>query len=490
MNFFAVLSLPEASFAFMGLAIQSIIRASGLRHWVAAVIGVWTVLLLYRGLASGNGVAAVWRPLGYLATCLIFCVLFWPEILVFRAASQTVAPADVLSYAASEDPNATIVSAADTDMVPESLQAPALISPGFRLLLPVVTGYPLAIARAINSKTHRTFDTLLPLQWLTGMSLTAGATTAIQDWTHNCYLPTLTQLHTGGGILTNEDTQPWGGTALRRALAERSVSPGSQTGITTTITPGRTELPCDTYLDAVLADTIAWLRQVKSPAGTSLLQVFQEDLGMEPLAQAQTIVRREMDRAAGPEVPAPSLAAAYAGLRGAGLIGQTGGGLLNVLQGMKALAGAALGGGKALVNEWQHLIDGLSWIVGAAVFLTWWAPYILGIANLVLLGLFSVYFLFWCLIPGHQFAPLLSYFIALWFTCSAPLWWALVDLAARLATSLAPQADDAILGVGNGVMGFIWSSAITVLGLLVIMSVMAWLLFGTLRSIGGALRAV
>lgn len=490
MDFFAVLSLPEASFAWMGIAVQALVRLSPLRHGVALVILLWTLVLLYRALTSAHPMAALWRPLGYLFTCLIFCLLFWPEIMLFRGGTRVVLPSEIVSYAASQDSTAEVHSADDTGMVPETLREPVVLSAGFRVLLPIATGWTLQLARAINSRTHRTFDVFLPLQWLLGMDLTAGGTTAIQDWTHACYLPTLTALHTGSAIQSNEDTQPWGDSAMRRALAARSVTPGGQTGITTTIAPNSSELPCDVYLDAVLADTIAWLRERKSPAGTSLLQVFEEDLGLEPLAQARTIVRREIDRAAGPEIPAPSLAGTYGGLRLAGVLGQTVGGTMNVLTGMKAATAAALGGGKALANEWQHLIDGLSWVVGAAVFLTWWAPYILGIANLVLLGMFSVFFLFWCLIPGQQFAPMLSYFAALWFTCSAPLWWALVDLSSRLAMALAPQSSDLVLGVGNGAMGYIWGAIITVFGLLVIMYILARLLFGTLRSIDGALRAM
>jgi hypothetical protein len=109
-------------------------------------------------------------------------------------------------------------------------------------------------------------------------------------------------------------------------------------------------------------------------------------------------VYREMLRAAGPAVPAPSLSGIYGALRGLGALGHAGvdatsQGLANRAAhrpffgkgtGLAAATGVLTG----LGTEFQRTIDSLSWLVGLAVFLTWWGPYLLGLANLVLLGLF------------------------------------------------------------------------------------------------------
>jgi hypothetical protein len=57
----------------------------------------------------------------------------------------------VASYAAAQDPGATVVTAAETQQVPQALQQPALIPPGYRLLLRAITETPLALARTIKA---------------------------------------------------------------------------------------------------------------------------------------------------------------------------------------------------------------------------------------------------------------------------------------------------------------------------------------------------
>ena len=48
----------------------------------------------------------------------------------------------------------------------------------------------------------------------------------------------------------------------------------------------------------------------------------------------------------------------------------------------------------------------------------------------------------WALMPGTQFQPLAHYFVALLFTSSMPLWWALVDQAHKVAGATAPQQTE------------------------------------------------
>jgi hypothetical protein len=140
-----------------------------------------------------------------------------------------------------------------------------------------------------------------------------------------------------------------------------------------------------------------------------------------------------------------------------------------------------------VANELQRVLDALEALLGPAVFLTWWAPYILGIINLVVLGLFPVVLL-WSLFPRAQLQPLASYFAVLFFTTSTPLWWALIDVAARLAGGTPPLhfwADP-----GQAAAGYSASLVVTVVGILLVPVVLGMLIVGSWRAIGGLWRGV
>ena len=204
-----------------------------------------------------------------------------------RVVGRTTAPTQVASYAASQDPGAEVITADDTGQVPETLRDPTLLAPGFRLLLRALTETPLALARTINTQSHRTFASLLPMQWLLGIGLTTEVTAAIADWVHNCYLPVQTGTMEGREGRTIEELLPWGNTPLRRGLATREVVPGAQTGIFWLRGTARTTtVRCDIYLDAVEARTQGWLYELKSPRGTPFGEVFQEELGLDAQAGA------------------------------------------------------------------------------------------------------------------------------------------------------------------------------------------------------------
>ena len=107
---------------------------------------------------------------------------------------------------------------------------------------------------------------------------------------------------------------------------------------------------------------------------------------------------------------------------------------------------------------------------------------------MVFIGLFP-FVMLWALIPGTQFQPLAHYFVALLFTCSMPLWWALVDVAARLAGANAPRSTDLLGGLlGNGITALTWSTAVTVLGILLVPVVTGILMFAVFRAVGGLWR--
>lgn len=206
---------------------------------------------------------------------------------------------------------------------------------------------------------------------------------------------------------------------------------------------------------------------------------------MDARMQARFLVYREMLRAAGPAVPAPSLAGVYGVLKGTSALGAAGAGARATPGGGQRLLGALQG----LGGEFLRTVDSLSWFVGIAVFLTWWAPYILGLVNLVLLGLFPVVML-WALIPGTQFQPLAHYFVALLFTSSAPLWWALIDQASTLARTTAPQQTAGYAAVAMTALHAVtWGTVVTILGILLVPIVTGMLMFAVFRAMGSLWRA-
>jgi hypothetical protein len=214
---------------------------------------------------------------------------------------HTTTPAQIASYAATQDPGAEIITAEDTGQVPDTLRNPTLLAPGFRLLLRAITETPLALARTINTQSHRTFASLMPMQWLLGVALTTDVTTAITDWVHNCYLPVQAKAMEAREGHTIEELLPWGNTPMRRGLATRDVVPGAHTGYSRVFTPDTglrfiqppdtpNTVRCDTYLDAVESRAQGWLYELKSPRGTPLGQVFEEELGMDAIQQARFLI--------------------------------------------------------------------------------------------------------------------------------------------------------------------------------------------------------
>lgn len=474
---FLTLSLPEAAYLYMGLAIQGILRTSSLRWLPAAIITLWAVHLLVKWARRRASAAEL---VGYLLASAAVLALFWPEATLFgRDRGRQVTPDQVASYAAEQDDSATVVTAEDTGQVPQSLGGGTLVSPGMYLLLRPITELPLAIARAINSQAHRPFETVMPMHWLLGTTLTADVTTAVSDWVHNCYLPALTTVQANQQGRTKEDLNPWEGGAIRQALGARLVTPGAQTGIAWIAPSGSgVQVRCDIYLEAVELRTQGWLFDLKSPKGVAMSEVWSETLGLEPQQQARFILYREMARVAGPEIPAPSLTAQYAGLRAGSMVG---GAISGLLGGGSTLLGQTAG---ALAGEFGRVMDAVAWVVGMAVFLTWWGPYVLGLAQMIFLALFP-FVVLWALQPGQQLQPLVLYFVTLLFLNTTPLWWALIDQGQKLATAQAPGAG--IWGV-EVITAQTWSMMITALGILLTPVAVSALLFLSFRAVGSLWR--
>jgi hypothetical protein len=493
---FLALSLPEAAYLYLGLALQALVRASSLRLLPTSIVIVATLYLWTRGGMGGQrGWAA--RVVGYAFVSTLILILFWPEAIRLAGVPGETDPDRVASYAAMQDPGAVVITASDTGLLPEGFQAPTLLPTGFRLLLQAFTQTHLALARALNAQTHRTFAPVVPMQWLLTQNLDGKAQAAVRDWVHGCYLPAKTRLlqraESLGLVLTFQDFLPWGGSQLEQELPLLEVTPGAQTGLSALLRRflgiGGTlpSIRCDAYFLTTVQRVMEWLETRTTPRGTPLAQVFQQELGIPPVDQVRFLLYREMLQAAGPEVPAPSLTGIYVSLRGIGVLGRIGGrARQGAVTGRSAGVGAAIGAAEGAANELQRIIDGISSLVGLAVFLTWWSPYILGLINLVVLGLFPIV-LIWSLFPQAQFRPLATYFAVLFFTTASPLWWALVDGAARLAQGIPPSLLDNPVEWLHGQVAYY---VVTALGILLIPVVTGLLIFGSWRAIGGLWRGV
>src|SRR5262245_56831175 len=109
---FMTLSLPEATYVYMGLAIQRLLRSSSLLRLAPIMLTLWSLVLLTRAGRQRGGYGTL---MGYVCAHFVILALFWPEATVFaRRLTQTVDVSQVGSYAASQDPNAEVVTAQDT----------------------------------------------------------------------------------------------------------------------------------------------------------------------------------------------------------------------------------------------------------------------------------------------------------------------------------------------------------------------------------------
>jgi hypothetical protein len=247
---------------------------------------------------------------------------------------------------------------------------------------------------------------------------------------------------------------------------------------------------CHDYFAVVDEEVQAWIANHRTERGTPLSQVFQDELGLSLADQGRLLIYREMLRAAGPEIPAPSLTGQYLAIRGLRAAVDVAEGAIPGFRkgvGLRGkLSGAAIGSLQGLKNEFQRVLEALEALLGPAVFLIWWAPYIMGIINLVVLGMFPIV-LIWSLFPQAQFQPLASYFAVLFFTTSMPLWWALVDVAARLAKGAPPEFWAA---PGQWAEKLSAALVVTVVGILLVPVVLGMLIVGSWRAIGGLWRGI
>jgi hypothetical protein len=490
-------SLVDAAFLYNGLALQSFLRQL-LPWWVGFLVHLALLRTFARAITDKRELV---QGACYYVLALFMMLVFWPEaVLPFRSISTTVTASQVASYVASQDPDATVVTAEDTHMVPDLLQDPALVTPGLSRILKAQQAIIMHIATRIHRKIDRPFATLLPMQWLWGVDLTGQTTTAIQDWVHSCYLPVATWMMQHGLGETGNDFVPFDGSLMADELARRAVVPGANTGITWMRAPSSGETVfCDRYYQAVEFTTQGWLADLQAPSGRPLAQVLEDELHLSPQWQARLILYREMLKAVGPHVPAPSLLGQYLGLRTvSGATGAVSGGGGTGLWGMLRSAtswgavaiGAAAGVAQGVGKELQQMIDRLSTLVGVALFLTWWVPYILGIGQMMLIAFLPLVLLL--ALAKRQFELLLWFFVGLFFLQSAPIWWALVDVAAQLArANITPsgESNNLFTLMAQWGHGMFYSMMVTTLGILAVPFFFAAMVFGRFAVLAQSWRA-
>lgn len=467
---FLGLTLPEASYLFLGLGIQDVLRHSSLAILPTLIMVATTVFMMVRhhGQEKHGRIVA-----GYLVTCLLLEGLFWPETLIVSSGTPTTDASQVASYIAQRDGEADVVTAQDTGLVWPSMRGPAHVPTAYYLVLRMFTGMWLTYARTLNSQVHRPFPSLLPYQWLLGTELTADVRGAVDDWVYNCYVPVMTDLLGGQTATTSDDLSPWGNGKVSTALDARSVVPGAQTGLNWITAPGtaqdQAQVTCWAYLGAIESRAQARLFEAQSPRGTPLLQVFQEELGLDAVQQGRFVIYQEMLRAF-ERVPAPSLLGQYLKVRG---LGVTGSALQGAMRGSAggwygAIIGAITGTISGVNGEFQRYVEGLSWLVRTALFVTWYAPYVLGWLDAIVIGFFPLVLLLG-MVFRRTWQTLLAYFGLLAFLTSSPVWWALSDQCATLAASLPPQIGT---GYEASVVSFLasgmWYTSIVALTVLTI----------------------
>lgn len=498
MDFF-VLSPPEATGLYLGLAIQALIRTSSLVGYLPyLLILVGGLLLCGRIVARDGAGVSLWLSMaGYVSLSLLLLILFWPEATPFGTLTSPLAPEQIASYTATQDAAATIRTAADTGEVDTQT---VLETPGFRLFLRAGTDLALALARTINQQAHRPLGFIVSTSWLLGMEMTANVTRALTDWVEGCWKPSMAADQEFQDAVTSRDLMPWDNTPVAQALATREMVPGSMTGrgyfqdtspLGTLFLANPTSpaaVRCDVYLSAVEMEVQRWLFTTPSPAGTPLSQVFDEDLGMNATQQARFLVYREALRAMGRPSPAPSLIGAYGALTAA----QVGAGAVSGLaQGLRRggagnWLGGLFGGAHAAGDQFSSLLATFTWWVGAAMWLVYWAPFVIGIALQAVVGFFPLV-LCYSLVAGQQFRSLVVYFLALLWLLFTPVWFALIDLAARAATTQAPQSTDALLSLLNWAPGQTYSIVVTVLGIFLVPPLGAGVFFVSGRYLTGIL---
>ena len=478
---YRMLTLVESAGVYGGLAMQAVLRLSGLRQLPQVIVVSCAMWLLYHRLASPRpqpfmGVVA------YVVSCTLILVLFWPEAAprFFGVALTRVFPGAVTSYVAERNVMA-VDDAGSSGLVPAALvTGTGAAVPRFTdLLLRVVTSVPLTLAQAIDSAgLERPFQRIPVMNRLMEQDVPDDLVKAMPDFIEQCYRPAGLKLVKASN-LSFEDVLPWSASLHPHLTA---IELPSNQGFFVAISSWWTGTPpavvnCKQVYNTMETGVQSHLLGEATQGGSNMQAVYQTALGMAAQSQARFFVQRELVKQLDAAVDAPSR---VHNLR------------------VAADAANALGGavgnfditawGKSTATEYQKLMGRLSNFLAPASFLVHWAPYIVGFGLFATVGLFPVVLL-WSLFPGQHFKPIVNYFLVLLFLCSTPLWWAMVNATANLLFNASLPTGAWFTAFPGWTGAQIAYVVVTVIGIIMVPVIQAVLLFGTWRAIGGIWRA-
>ena len=485
---YRTLTVVESAYLYSGLAMQAVLRNSGLRQLPQVIVACGVAWLLLRRFTSSQPqpIAAV---VAYVLSCGVILCLFWPEAApsFFQASMLTrVFPGAVTSYVAERNVM-TVDDAGSSRLVPASLQtAGGARVPRFTdLLVQVATTVPLTLGETIDSAgLARPFERIPMLHKMMEQEVPADLTAMMPEFVRRCYEPASIWAADDPG-LTFEKVVPWGA-VMSAQLAKHSIATESGGSLSLKqwaqgFLPGLFVAPqtdCKRFYEGMETRVSNFLRGETTQQGSTLQQQYLDVLDLTAQSQARFYVMRELEKAIGlgAEVYAPDH---VTNLRRA----------VDILSFVSGAVGNfdLTAWGKSTAGEVQKLIDRLSRFLGVASFLVQWAPYIVGFAMFALLAFFPIALL-WSLFPGQHFKPLVNYVLLLVFVCSTPLWWAMVNLGADLVFQSYATGSDWFTAVPGWTRAQVAGVVITIVGIVMVPVIQAVLLFGTWRVIGGIWR--
>ena len=476
-----MLTLVESAGIYSGLGMQAVLRLSSLRQLPQAIVVCCTIWLLYRRYTSPRP-QPVMGIVAYVVSCTMILALFWPEAAprFFGVSLTRVFPGAVTSYVAERNVMA-VDDAGASGLVPAGLvTAGSAAVPRFTdLLLRAVTSVPLRLAEAIDAGgLARPFERIPVMRKLMEQDVPADLVKAMPDFIEQCYTPASLKLIKNAS-LSFQDILPWSA-ALNPHLTALTMS--SEQGFFARISSWWTGTPppvvnCRQVYDTMEAGVSNFLLGEATQGGSTMQAVYQTTLGMNAQSQARFFMQRELDRHLEAAVDAPTHIRR-----------------LRIAADAASALGGAVGNfditawGRSTATEYQKLMGRLSNFLSVGSFLVHWAPYIIAFGMFATVGLFPIVLL-WSLFPGQHFKPIVNYFLVLFFLCSTPLWWAMVNVTANLVLNVSMPAGNWFTAVPGWSHAQIAYVVVTVIGIVMVPVVQAVLLFGTWRAIGGIWHA-
>ena len=465
---YTMLTLAESAYLYSGLAMQALLRNSGLKQLPQLIMVCCTIWLVYRRVISPRPqpIAGI---VAYLVSCGLIIVLFWPEAAprFFTRTLKQVTPYGVESYISKQVGTGVRINAEESDMVPVALRGNTRVPHALDLILKAVTEMPLLLGQAIApDNLKRPFSRTLVMKEFVDdvMSPPSSLAASAKKFVKDCYARAVRSLLTDDLDRTFDQMLPWKA-PMRGMLAGMRVyqfEGGLYDNVVT----------CEQRYEAMETRMVADVRAQQTALNSNKQEVYRAYLKLPPRQQARIFIKAELERQVAGEITAPN----------------------RIVNAKRALDATSFGLGVVtnfnitapLQSTGQQILkylDRMSRLLGVGSFLVYWGPYIVGIAMFVTLAFFPVVLL-WSLFPGQHFKPLVNYFLVLIFVCSTPLWWAMVDAAAEVAFAQHPAGGWIGTPIGWTV-AYTSYMVVTVVGIVMVPVMQAMLLFGTWRAIGG-----